>query len=97
MSSFATTNRALVLLLISALGASAEGFMADSVRGERLFQTLSCVQCHSVNGVGGSSAPDLGRMVDRAFTPGVAGGHHVESRARHVGCHARASGYREPA
>jgi len=69
MSSFAITNRAFVLLLISALGASAEGFMADSVRGERLFQTLACVQCHSVNGTGGTSAPDLGRMVDRAFTP----------------------------
>jgi mono/diheme cytochrome c family protein len=68
MSSF-TTSRALFLLLLSALGVRAAGFTADSVRGERLFQTLACVQCHSVNGVGGSAAPDLGRMVDRSLTP----------------------------
>ena len=38
-------------------------------RGSRLFETLSCVQCHSVNGKGGSIAPDLGRIMDRGFTP----------------------------
>jgi mono/diheme cytochrome c family protein len=42
---------------------------ADSARGAALFQTLSCIQCHSVNGRGGSVAPDLGKMVDRNFTP----------------------------
>jgi cytochrome c2 len=49
--------------------ARAAGFTADSARGERLFQTLSCIQCHSVGGSGGSSAPDLGRTEDRGFTP----------------------------
>jgi mono/diheme cytochrome c family protein len=34
-----------------------------------LFETLSCVQCHSINGKGGTVAPDLGRRVDRNFTP----------------------------
>ena len=62
-------NRALLLLVVSALAARAAGFMADSMRGERLFQTLDCVRCHSVNGTGGTTAPDLGRMVDRSFTP----------------------------
>jgi len=42
---------------------------ADSTRGARLFETLSCVKCHSINGAGGTSAPDLGRQVDRNFTP----------------------------
>jgi len=42
---------------------------ADSVRGAELFTTLSCVQCHSVNGKGGTAAPDLGSRVDRDFTP----------------------------
>ncbi|HTW63993.1 MAG TPA: c-type cytochrome [Bryobacteraceae bacterium] len=63
------TNRALLLLLASALAAHAAGFMADSTRGAGLFQTLACVQCHSINGTGGTTAPDLGRMVDRSFTP----------------------------
>src|SRR5271165_5004845 len=42
---------------------------ADSARGAALFETLSCIQCHSVNGKGGSTAPDLGRRIDRNFTP----------------------------
>jgi cytochrome c2 len=64
-----TTNRTLFLLLVSALAARAASFTADSARGRRLFETLSCVQCHSVNGNGGKSAPDLGSMLDRGFTP----------------------------
>lgn len=63
------TNRTLFALLVSALGARAAGFTADSARGQRLFETLSCVQCHGVNGTGGKVAPDLGRMLDRGFTP----------------------------
>jgi cytochrome c2 len=64
-----------LLLLISAvlftlaLVANAASFTADSARGAHLFETLSCIQCHSVNGKGGNAAPDLGRMVDRGFTP----------------------------
>jgi cytochrome c2 len=61
--------RVLLPLLVSALALQAAGFSADSARGQRLFETLSCVQCHSVNGSGGKAAPDLGRMVDRGFTP----------------------------
>jgi cytochrome c2 len=62
-------SRPVLLLLVSALVARAAVFTADSSRGERLFESLSCIQCHSVNGTGGSSAPDFGRMVDRGFTP----------------------------
>jgi cytochrome c2 len=61
--------RTLLVFLVSALSARAAGFTADSARGESLFQTLSCIQCHSVGGSGGSSAPDLGRIEDRGFTP----------------------------
>ena len=61
--------RTLFGLSISALAAHGAGFSADSARGQRVFETLSCVQCHSVNGNGGKAAPDLGRIVDRGFTP----------------------------
>src|ERR1700722_13041699 len=62
-------TRTVLLLLVYALGARAAGFLADSARGERLFERFACIQCHSVNGTGGTSAPDLGRIVDRGFTP----------------------------
>jgi len=62
-------SRIPLLVLISSITLGAAGFTADSARGARLFQSLACVQCHSVNGTGGTSAPDLGRIEDRGFTP----------------------------
>jgi len=59
----------LSLMLGCALGAPAADFTADSARGERLFETLHCLECHSVNGKGGTTAPDLGLRIDRNFTP----------------------------
>lgn len=43
----------------------------DADRGKELFQTQQCVQCHSINGQGGKIAPDLGRRLDRDYTPAV--------------------------
>lgn len=57
------------LLFLAALAAHAEIAGADSARGARLFETQGCVQCHSVNGKGGHIGPDLGRAVDRNYTP----------------------------
>lgn len=56
-------------LLAASLALRAADLSADSARGEQVFERLSCVQCHSVNGRGGKAAPDLGQMVDRGFTP----------------------------
>lgn len=59
----------VLLLLVFTLAARAADVTADSARGERLFETLACIQCHSINGKGGTLAPDLGHRVDRNFTP----------------------------
>jgi len=61
--------RALAILWVTAAGLEAATIAADSNRGARLVETLSCVQCHAINGAGGKVAPDLGRSVDRNFTP----------------------------
>jgi cytochrome c2 len=62
-------RRAIVFVVLTATAARGADFIADSARGRELFGTLSCVQCHSVNGKGSSVGPDLGRIVDRGFTP----------------------------
>ena len=41
----------------------------DSARGAGLFVAKGCIQCHSVNGQGGSVAPDLARPSDESHSP----------------------------
>ena len=62
-------KRMIVFLSFAAVSLHAATIAADSARGAQLFETLSCVQCHSINGKGGTLAPDLGRRIDRDFTP----------------------------
>jgi cytochrome c len=43
--------------------------LGDAERGKALFQSLNCIVCHSVSGVGGKKAPDLGQGRERGFSP----------------------------
>jgi mono/diheme cytochrome c family protein len=61
--------RFLPILLATMATSHAATFATDSARGEKLFKSLACVQCHSVNGLGGRVGADLGRTIDRNFTP----------------------------
>ena len=57
---------------LAAWSAAAAGVQpGDARRGEQLFQTEQCVQCHSINGRGGTLAPDLARRIDRDYSPAV--------------------------
>jgi cytochrome c2 len=60
---------ALLVMASSPASVHAAVLGADSERGQGLFVSLACIQCHSVNGHGGTVGPDLGRIVDRGFTP----------------------------
>jgi mono/diheme cytochrome c family protein len=62
------------LALTFVLTCSAFAADMDSTRGAALFESQGCVQCHSVNGRGAHTAPDLGRALDRAYTPGALAG-----------------------
>ena len=62
---------ALLILVFSAAAKTASVPAIDSARGERLFQSQGCSDCHSIGGVGGKSGPDLGATIDRNFTPAL--------------------------
>src|SRR5580704_2791172 len=64
-----TNIRIFVMMALAASTLRSANVVADSTRGALLFETLSCVQCHSINGKGGTAGPDLGRRIDRNFTP----------------------------
>ena len=61
------TRSLLILLTASALGAAT--IELDSSRGQKVFESEACVQCHAIDGKGGHIAPDLGRVLNRGFTP----------------------------
>src|SRR3954454_595151 len=57
--------------LLACTASAADAIAGEAKRGEQLFQTQHCVRCHSINGQGGSFAPDLARKIDRNYTPTV--------------------------
>src|SRR5215472_2653636 len=62
-------KRVLIALIAAQFANAADIVAGDARRGEKLFETQQCVQCHSVGGHGGGTAPDLARRVDRDYTP----------------------------
>jgi len=58
-------------ILAIAVGGSFAASTGDARRGEQLFESEQCIQCHSIKGHGGTLAPDLTKRVDRAFTPAM--------------------------
>jgi mono/diheme cytochrome c family protein len=66
--------RPLLISILISLGAHAAVLPVvpgDSERGEKLFETERCIQCHSIDSKGGRTAPDLGKRIDRSFTPAL--------------------------
>jgi mono/diheme cytochrome c family protein len=63
--------RPAIFLLCACAAFAGNAIPGDASRGEQIFQSQQCVQCHSVNGRGGHIAPDLATKVDRDFTPTV--------------------------
>ena len=57
------------LLTVPASSSDLTVIPGDSVRGAKVFRTQQCEHCHSVNGVGGKIGLDLGRLVNRNYTP----------------------------
>jgi mono/diheme cytochrome c family protein len=57
------------IFTLAIAGVRGQGLSADSGRGKRLFETLGCIQCHSVNGKGAAIAPDLGKRLGRNHSP----------------------------
>ncbi|MBM3810329.1 MAG: c-type cytochrome [Acidimicrobiia bacterium] len=53
------------------LAAATVPIPGDAARGAALFQSQKCIVCHSVQGEGGGSAPDLGKRSARAYTPSL--------------------------
>ena len=50
-------------LLWASTSAVAQILPEDPSRGEQLFRSKGCVKCHAIEGQGGMTAPDLGRIV----------------------------------
>lgn len=47
-------------------------YAPDALRGARIFGASGCAECHSVQGMGGRAAPDLGRVAEATTFYGLA-------------------------
>jgi mono/diheme cytochrome c family protein len=61
--------RLIAVASFAASAAAPQPASVDSQRGEGLFESEGCIHCHSIEGRGGKIAPDLGKRIDRSYTP----------------------------
>jgi mono/diheme cytochrome c family protein len=59
----------LLLMIPGAFGSDLASIDVDARRGADLFQAQGCINCHLGKGAGRGKAPDLGRRLDRNYTP----------------------------
>jgi cytochrome c2 len=64
-----TLRFALFAAALSAAAQPVPTIPGDAQRGAEVFESQKCVTCHSVQGRGGRTAPDLGTRSARAYTP----------------------------
>ena len=65
---------ALALTAGAATPARIEPARGDPIRGQALFVSKGCVECHAVRGTGGRMGPDLGRAAIKGSFPEIAAG-----------------------
>ena len=58
-----------VLVALAAATSLPAAVDADARRGADFFKAQQCLSCHAVKGSGASVGPDLGRRLDRNYTP----------------------------
>ncbi|HSD19906.1 MAG TPA: c-type cytochrome [Anaeromyxobacter sp.] len=65
---------AIGLTVGAAAAADIEPAPGDPIRGQALFVSKGCVECHAVRGTGGRIGPDLGRAAIKGSFPEIAAG-----------------------
>src|SRR5437763_16154558 len=65
------TFRLIFIAGIAIATVQARPITSDSERGEKLFSSESCIQCHGIAGSGGSSARDFGKRLARNYSPAL--------------------------
>jgi cytochrome c len=60
---------AAVLMLAGTARPQVEIVPGSAFRGKDIFSAKGCINCHSIDGVGGTSAPDLARRSARIYSP----------------------------
>jgi len=63
------TCQTTITILIAAALPAAAAIQGDSTRGAVLFEQQKCAACHSINGEGGRSGPDLAKLPGKRFSP----------------------------